>query len=310
MDFSEFRDELIDIIKEKIEANTNISIHVVSKNNGIKLTGIVIMKEEECISPTIYLEPFFEMANQGKDLHLIADEILAISREQKGQFNFDVEEFQDINVTGKKILYKLINYDKNEELLKNVPHRIWQDLAIVYYVLVSCDELGTGTILVRDEHMRLWGIREEDLFEFASVNTSKLLKKTTKSMAEIILEFMDEKMMDNEEKEITIKAAKEFGENTPVRMYVMGNKLKLNGACVVLYENALKSFAECIESDFYILPSSIHEVILVPANEEVDEQSLLSLVREVNENNVTEEEWLSDNIYKYSRNENCVEMIS
>ena len=310
MDFSEFRDELIDIIKEKIEANTNISIHVVSKNNGIKLTGIVIMKEEECISPTIYLEPFFEMANQGKDLHLIADEILAISREQKGQFNFDVEEFQDINVTGKKILYKLINYDKNEELLKNVPHRIWQDLAIVYYVLVSCDELGTGTILVRDEHMRLWGIREEDLFEFASVNTSKILKKTTKSMAEIILEFMDEKMMDNEEKEITIKAAKEFGENTPVRMYVMGNKLKLNGACVVLYENALKSFAECTESDFYILPSSIHEVILVPANEEVDEQSLLSLVREVNENNVTEEEWLSDNIYKYSRNENCVEMIS
>lgn len=310
MDFNEFKDELIEVIKEKTEENTNISIHVVSKNNGIKLTGIVIMKEEESISPTIYLEPFFEMANKGKDLHLIADEILAISREQKGQFYFDVEEFQNINVTKRKILYKLINCDKNEELLKNVPYRRWQDLAIVYYVLVSCDELGTGTILVRDEHMRLWEIAEEDLFGFATENTSKILKKTIKSMAEIILDFMDEKMMDNEENEITVKAAKEFGENTPIRMYVMGNKLKLNGACTVLYENALKSFAEYVESDFYILPSSIHEVILVPANEDVDEQSLLSLVREVNENNVTEEEWLSDNIYKYSRYEGNVEMIS
>ncbi len=310
MDFNEFKDELIEVIKEKTDENTNISIHVVSKNNGIKLTGIVIMKEEESISPTIYLEPFFEMANKGKDLHLIADEILAISREQKGQFNFDVEEFQNIDVTGRKILYKLINYDKNEELLKNVPHRRWQDLAIIYYVLVSCDELGTGTILVRDEHMRLWEIVEKDLFEFATENTSKILKKTIKSMAEIILDFMDEKMMDNEENEITVKAAKEFGENTPVRMYVMGNKLKLNGACTVLYENALKRFAEYVESDFYILPSSIHEVILVPANEDVDEQALLSLVREVNENNVTEEEWLSDNIYRYLRYEGNIEMIS
>ena len=310
MDFNEFKDELIEVIKEKMEKNTSISIHTVNKNNGITLNGVVIMSEAETISPTIYLEPFFEMAKKGKDMNELADEILVLNAEQKNKFNFDVDEFQDINVTGKKILYKLINYDKNEELLRNVPHRKWQDLAIVYYVLVSCDELGTGTILIRNEHMKLWNVGEQELYVLAMENAPKLLKKTIKTMAEIILDFMDEKLMDSEENEITVKAAKEFGENTPIKMYVMGNKVKLNGAGVILYDRALASFAEYTESDFYILPSSIHEVILVPANEEVDEQSLLSLVREVNENNVTEEEWLSDNIYKYSRSENSVEMIS
>ncbi len=310
MDFNEFKDELIEVIKGKTEENTSITIHTVNKNNGIILNGVVIMRETECISPTIYLEPFFEMAKKGKDIHELADEILALSLEQKNKFNFDVDEFQDINVTCKKILYKLINYNKNEELFKNIPHRRWQDLAIVYYVLVSCDELGTGTILIRNEHLKLWNVGEAELYAFAMDNAPKLLKKTIKTMAEIILDFMDERLMDSEENEITVKAAKEFSENTPVKMYVMGNKVKLNGACVILYERALASFAEYVENDFYILPSSIHEVILVPASEDVNEQALLSLVREVNENSVTEEEWLSDNIYKYNRSEETIEMIS
>lgn len=310
MDFNEFKEELIEIIKGKTEENTSVTVHTVNKNNGIILNGLVIMSEAETISPTIYLEPFFEMAKKGKDMYALADEILALSMEQKNKFNFDVDEFQDINVTGKKILYKLINYDKNGELLKNVPHRRWQDLAIVYYVLVSCDELGTGTILIRNEHLKLWNVGEQELFTFATENAPRLLKKTIKTMAEIILDFMDEKLMDSDENEITVKAAKEFGENTPIKMYVMGNKVKLNGACVILYDRALASFAEYVDSDFYILPSSIHEVILVPINEDVDEHALLSLVREVNENSVTEEEWLSDNIYKYNRSEETLEMIS
>ncbi|MBE5949355.1 MAG: hypothetical protein E7261_10045 [Lachnospiraceae bacterium] len=310
MDFNEFKDELVEVIKGKTEENTSITIHTVNKNNGIILNGVVIMREAECISPTIYLEPFFEMARKGKDMYEIADEILALSMDQKNKFYFDVDEFQDISVTGKKILYKLVNYDKNKELLENIPHRRWHDLAIVYYVLVSCDELGTGTILIRNEHLKLWNVGEQELYAFATENTPRLLKKTIKTMAEIILDFMDERLMDSDENEITVKAAKEFGENTPVKMYVMGNKVKLNGACVILYDRSMASFAEYVDSDFYILPSSIHEVILVPANEDVDEQSLLSLVREVNENNVTEEEWLSDNVYKYLRSEDSVEMIS
>jgi len=310
MDFNEFTEELIEIIKEKTEENTSITVHTVNKNNGILLSGLVIMNEKETISPTIYLEPFFEMAQKGRNIYSLADEILALSREQKNKFNFDVDEFQDINVTGKKILYKLINFDKNRELLENTPHRRWQDLAIVYYVLVSCDELGTGTILIRNEHLKLWNVGEQELFAFATENAPRLLKKTIKTMAEIILDFMDERLMDSDENEITVKAAKEFGENTPVKMYVMGNKVKLNGAGVILYNRAMASFAEYVDSDFYILPSSIHEVILVPISEDVDEQALLSLVREVNENSVTEEEWLSDNIYKYNRSEETIEMIS
>jgi len=71
----------------------------VCKNNGIKLTGLVIMNTEECISPTIYLQPFYELACRGESIQSIVDEIFLLCKEQKGQFNFDVEEFQNINIT-------------------------------------------------------------------------------------------------------------------------------------------------------------------------------------------------------------------
>lgn len=319
MDFKEFEEALIEIIKERVGDNTKISIHIVSKNNGIKLTGLVIMNAEENVSPTIYLEPFFEMACKGKNLGDIAEEILVLCSEQKKQFIFDVEEFQNISVTGKKILYKLINYDKNKELLEQIPHRRWMDLAIVYYVLVSCDELGSGTILVKNEHMMLWKITEEELYTYASKNTPFIMKKTLKSMADVIMDFMKDNVADSaagaesaqtSEKMKNTIAAQELDDNAPIRMYVMGNQMKLNGACTVLYENTLAEFSKSVDMDFYILPSSIHEVILVPADRDVDEAALLSLVREVNENNVTEEEWLSNNIYRYFRDENEVKLIS
>lgn len=317
MEYKEFEENLIENIKERVGDDTKISIHVVSKNNGIKLNGLVIMNKEENVSPTIYLEPFFEMACKGKTLCDIAEEIIALCSEQKEQFNFDVGEFQDISVTGEKLLYKLINYDKNKELLENIPHRRWMDLAIVYYVLVSCDELGSGTILVKNEHMTLWKISEEKLYEYASENAPIIMKKTIKSMAEVIRDFMEgdadavaADVSSNSAESVQVSEIQELDDNAPIRMYVMGNQMKLNGACTVLYENALAEFAKDICMDFYILPSSIHEVILVPADKDVNEAALLSLVREVNENNVTEEEWLSDNIYRYFRDEGEVKLIS
>lgn len=313
MEYKEFEENLVEIIKKKSCESTKISLHEVSKNNGIKLTGLVIMKEGETVSPTIYLEHFYEMEENGEEIEYIADEIIKLCDEQKAEFKFDVEDFQDINVTKKKILYKIINYEKNIQLLSNIPHRRFKDLAIVYYVLISCDELGTGTILIRNEHLKFWDINEEQLYKCASENTPILLEYDLKSMADVILEFMEERILSDENNDevnrVTIETAKALDDNAPIKMFVMGNTSKLNGACVILYPMVLEKFGIDVGKDFYILPSSVHEVILVPVDEGVDERELISLVREVNENNVSEEEWLSDNIYKYNISEKNIELI-
>ena len=315
MDYKEFENEIIEMVKESVGEGTRISLHTVCKNNGIKLTGLVIMNSDECISPTIYLQPFYELARKGESLQSIIEEIFLLCREQKGQFDFDVEDFQDINATKPKILYKLVNFEKNKEMLEAVPYRKWKDLAIVYYVLVSCDELGSGSILIKNEHLKYWDVVEADLFAFAEHNTPIVMKKDFKSMAEIILDFMENRVVDEDGAESlgydeTASAVRVLENNAPIRMYVMGNRQKLNGACVILYKDTLSEFAKLIDKDFYILPSSVHEAILVPDDDAVDEESLLALVREVNENNVSREEWLSDNIYKYYQCDGTVDMIS
>lgn len=92
-------------------------------------------------------------------------------------------------------------------------------------------------------------------------------------------------------------------------MYVATNTDNSIGAAILLYDGVLKTFAEQTGGDFYILPSSIHETMFVPAYGKRDDAFMLSMVRNVNRENVAPEEVLSDNVYYYHAKTDCVEMI-
>ena len=98
-------------------------------------------------------------------------------------------------------------------------------------------------------------------------------------------------------------------EDSAFPMYVATNVFKMNGACILLYDGVLKKFAEKIGSDFYILPSSVHEVIFVPANGDMDARYLIQMVKEVNATEVAPDEVLSDNVYIYHADKDFVEII-
>lgn len=315
MNFKEFEEAVLDKVKENVGEEADVLIHSVTKNNGLKLNGIVILKKDDHISPTIYLEQFYDDYMSGQDIDDIVDEIMQVYTEQKGQVEFDPEQFKNIGETRSQIMFKLVNYERNEELLKLVPHRRFLDLAIVYYVVVTANEFGIGSILIRNEHLEFWDIGEEDLFGLASVNTPQKMPYMVKSMANMILELLDKRFTGNNEyDEIMSGIIAEDGihwiENNAIKMYVLTNRSKVNGANTILYKDVLKDIAETAGTDLYILPSSIHEVIIVPQLEEVDEEMLLRIVRDVNENNVLEEEWLSDSVYIYKYAEDRIEMIN
>ena len=86
-----------------------------------------------------------------------------------------------------------------------------------------------------------------------------------------------------------------------VEMYVLTNKQKMNGASCILYEHILNDFANQKNKDIYILPSSVHEVILVPVAEDIDRTELSRMVRDVNRNELEEGDVLSDRVYYYDR---------
>lgn len=282
-----------------------VTVQDVHKNNNLVLTGITILKKDCNIAPTIYLNQAFEQYQKGRTLESICREFIRVYEEHKVQTDFDVRCVTDFSKVQSRICYKLVNAGKNEVLLADTPHILLEDLAVVFYILVSSDAEGTGTITIKNNMLEIWDVDKDMLYKLALANTQRLFRGTVQSMANVMMDILSEKMDE--------ESAMEFfdmmvGENDMIPMYVCTNTMKLNGAGVILYNGLLQEFADRVDSDVFILPSSIHETLLIPANADMDAEYLRDMVRTVNRTEVAPDEILSDNVYYYNRLTDRVEL--
>ena len=296
---------------EEAHPECSVMVHKVTKNNDLVLTGISIRSREVNIAPTIYMDDYYNNYKNGRPVMEIIAEIENIYNTYKLEHNFDVNNITDFNHVQGKICYKLVNKDKNKELLSDAPYIQFHDLAIVFYVVVSEDSDRTGTITVRNNLMEMWGNPDiNELYRIAKNNTQKRYKGSVFNMIEIMGEIISHNVDNIEPNIVDDFFEMNFTyEDNMIPMFVATNNKKINGAGVILYEGLLKAFAEKIGSDFYILPSSIHEVIFVPANGDMDVRYLIQMVKEVNATEVSPSEVLSDNVYKYHADTDFVEMM-
>ena len=288
-----------EIIKSEMEkiysSKCKVDVLNVVKNNGLHLTGITICNRESNMAPTIYLDGYFADYKDGRTMENICKEIVQVYEKNKVQKDFFLEQVTDFKNVKDRICFKLVNREKNAELLADTPYVEYQDLAIVFYILVSKDKSGITSITVRNSLMDMWGMDADILYHLAKKNTQRLFRGRVLSMMEVMAEIIGD-------------SADAF-EDSAFPMYVATNVFKMNGACILLYDGVLKKFAEKIGGDFYILPSSVHEVIFVPANGNMNARYLIQMVREVNATQVAPDEVLSDNVYIYHADKNFVEII-
>ncbi|MDD5935686.1 MAG: DUF5688 family protein [Clostridiales bacterium] len=277
--------------------------HVI-KNNGIILDGLLIRGHGENVSPTIYLNTYYEQFCEGRDFRDIAEEILAIyedssdeSREIGLNFKYEFEQMKSM------ITYRIVNYEKNKLLLRSIPHLRILDLAVTFHCIVKLEKAGIGSIRITEEHRTTWNVSLEQLWEVAVENTKRLFPPVIRPMEEVVLDLIEQKNLLDEEESKAI--GKECASKS--NMYVLTNQKGINGAACLLYPHVLEEFAQMLGEDFYILPSSIHELILVPqtfTNQEHIQRSkveLENMVQEINETQVAVEEVLSDHVYEYSK---------
>lgn len=293
MNLELFVEELLKRIKEKLK-DCKISVVDIYKNNGVILKGFRITKEDSHISPTIYLEQYFNRYNQGEEIDTLAEDMVHCYQYAEKKSPMNVEQYTDFEKIKDRIVYKLINQEKNQELLKDTPYIAFLDLAVVFYYICENYIHSQATILIRDNHLLTWGKSKDEIFKIAVLNTPKILKVTIRGMQTVIHE-----MLSKEQFELEIGHGLEIAKEKD-EMYVLTNQNGIFGAACILYSKVLESFSKKINCDFYILPSSVHEVILVPKNKEMGTDKLKQMVREVNETEVLEEEILSNNVYYYS----------
>ena len=294
MNFEEFKRKIAVEMKQRIE-NGEVKIENIVKNNGVNLTGLVMIGQDTNLSPTIYLEPYFEEI-QDKSFTQIAEDIWQNYLKNKNSYEVDISQFTEWSKAKDRITVKLINYADNQELLKTIPHEKYLDLAVVYYYLVDICGSGTGTILINNFHLELWGIEKEELHSVAVSNYKKLYRIEVESMQNLLETFLKDMSVDDY-----------VMDDSPVKMYVVTNHLKLYGAAAMLFPEELKKIADNWECDLSIIPSSVHEIIVVPDWQD-DVKHMKNMVCEVNESVVDKVEQLSNNVYYYARESGIIQV--
>ena len=297
MTYQEIKANILYTISTRLGSDYRVSLQDIIKNNDTHLDGLTILSAGSNISPTIYLNYYYDKYLAGKSLSTIYDDILLSYHQNVPKENIDISFFTDFAKVKNHIIFKLVNYERNKELLSKVPHVRYLDLAVVFNCFINSTEDGYATILIHHQHLSYWNISTEELYALAMKNTPHLLHYQLQNMTDVIID-----LFCNEH----IELSKELLPVFP--MYVLSNTTKLNGSGCILYEDLLSEIAQHLGSDFYILPSSIHEVLLIPVASASSYEDLSSMVHEINATQLAREEVLSDRVYFYSRHSGKVTM--
>lgn len=299
MNYTEFAGAVEKQISKRMEEGVTVSLYTAVKNNGKERTGVMIETPGINLSPTIYLEEYYENYCQGRSLDQIADEIVSFYDNIKREEPWDCEKIRSYQGVKHRIVFKLINTAKNRKFLSTVPHRRFLDLSIVFYVLFEATKEGMAAMAVSDSHARQWEVTADMLWADAVRNVKRLLPAefvTMQSAIKNILREHGEQEGPGETENLLLR-------NTGAKdgMYVLSNRLGSYGAACIAYPHIMGMIGEILERDYYVLPSSVHEVVIVPCSEEFGVRELNEMVRDINQTEVAEEEVLSNHVYLYKR---------
>ena len=292
MSFDEFKDKIVEGIRDFLPDSfkeAEISLNDVTKNNDTRLTGLTIRNNASEISPTIYLEQFYDKYKDGFSLDELLENIANI-RVDRGidtalSENFSVDMLTKLEMIKDKITCKLLNREMNEDYLSNKPFTAVEDLAVVYMVDLGGGPNGHMSTVITDNLMEMYGLTTPELHSIAMDNLAKT-EISFRSMMDVIREMMPENEPDF------------FGADE-MPMYVLNTNDMFNGARAILDTRTMDDIAQKLNGDFIVIPSSINECIILPMRDALNREDMDGMIQDVNSTQVEAEERLSDHIYMY-----------
>lgn len=295
MTYQEFVCAIEKRMNQKLEGGIKASQYTTVKNNGKVKKGLLIEAPGVNISPTIYLEEFYHRYLDGELVDELVQDILNFYRIVRCDRSMDTNDIEHYDTIQDKIVFKLVHTEKNRELLEGVPHIELLDLSIVFYVLLDVNSQGTATMTVNNEHLQYWDVTADELLALARKNVTRLLPAELFTMQQAVDEIL--RAVPGKRKNLLIESVTEADDF----MYVLSNPIRSFGAACIIYPEVLDMAGQVLGEDYYVLPSSVHEVVLVPASKGMKPEDMNAMVTEINQTQVAEEEILSNHAYLYQR---------
>lgn len=296
LNYEDFKKEILKRVREEVGENVAVEITVIQKNNRTSKEAITFSDKENNPQPLIYLESIYSQYCTGAELSVCVGFTVEVYR-SANEIDVDTayKEWKDIRG---KIEITVINKAWNADSMSGIPHRDFLDLVLYCRVIIDKNENGVVSTVVQNHMLKDWGISEEELWEAAFFNL-KTEEFDIKDVNEVL------KVMFSEGDLIGLQYKNKFEP----ALYVLTNKCQNRGAIGMLRTDLLEKFAEWGDCNFYILPSSIHEVLLL-RDDEIPVDELRKIVRSVNRGVVDEMDRLSDEVYHYQRGSGKVEIAA
>lgn len=279
MDYQEFKSRLLGLVRERLAEEGEASFVRRRKNNRTEKEGICIQRPDGTQQTVIYIEELYHDRLQDAELEGMAEKLVCIFRNAA-----DIpgaEELKDWESVKERVRIRLVRKDWNQEELKDRVYREYLDFAVTLAVELGMKEGRSGSVPVGKDLPEIWGVGEDEIYRRAWENLYR-------------------------ERYYVVPIERLLPEGYPVsetKMYVLMRENRTYGAGLLLREDILRRFAEEQGGNIYILPSSVHELVLIRQEEEMEVSELRGVVELVNEDLdvMKPEEKLSDNVYLYDR---------
>lgn len=284
MKYDDFIERIVEEIKPLLpEEVEKVSSMPVRKNNEVELTGLVV-QDKSNISPVIYLTPYFYQYLDGRSFEAILADVAGQYSKYRQTENFDVQKIMSWDSVKSNVIRKLVNYGMNKNMLEQMPYVREEDFAVVYQVIVSDMDKDQeySSVTVKHEYMDTWGVTLEELNDAALNNTRRILPARLDNLADVFAQLEDISLPFLEE----------------MNIHILTNNKKVYGAVHVLDPVVMEYIKEKVGEDvYYVIPSSVHEVLLIPYNEDYECSTLEEMIREVNQTQLQDVEVLSNKAY-------------
>ena len=312
MEFEKFVETVKETIKDYLPdeyKNASVDVYPFKKLNENYL-GMTVRTEGQRTSPTLNLNMFYQKM---QDVHMDMKDIMEKMADvvQIIPIDIDMDLLTNYEKAKENLFIRVSDADRNQEILSNVPHTRVENLAITYHIFANSGVDGIASTIVTHEMMRLFGVSKDQLHQDALENSPKLFPVKVDSMDKMMENMMRNDMRAAGVKEEDIdQMMEEMYQTMRVPLTIVTNEQMLDGAAVLFYPGQMDQIGELLKGDYYILPSSTHEMLGLPDDGEMTSRELKRMVMAVNNSEVRPEEKLADEVYHYDTKDRIFEKAS
>lgn len=300
MNYQEFKERLLADVKTRTQQQ-NVDVELIQqevrKNNHTLLDGLML-KGESNVAPTVYFNDLYNAYQKGETMEHLVLHVMECIQDPFAQQVFDVSQQLQWDVLKDKVIFQVIGAEENRDIHKRIPARKEQDMLLSYRIMLDAGENGMASLLVDQTLQKRLGVSEEELYQAAICNMPVLLPPTFQSMEAVF----DEILTDTPNKVISLDDSLQNIEKGGM-MYVLTNPQKMYGAANIFYPDVMDKIAQAFDNNMIVLPSSLHEAILIPYDKSMQIQELKNMVKEINANQVAPQDRLTNQVYVYDKEE-------